>query len=105
MQDITDSEFMKEGRYLPEPMRDFHDQKDLFKAMSQLYGEPMAKHAPSWIDAQIFTVDYFLWFMASRGYTLQKCRKKGVRFKEWPKPDYSAMDAIIMGSLKSVDES
>jgi hypothetical protein len=72
--------WMKEGRYLPEFMRDFHDQKDLFKAMDEVAqrsvtnGNAYIKDV-SWIGAQVYTVDIFLWVMAKHGYTLQKTRK------------------------------
>ena len=69
-------EWMESGEYLPEILRDFHDQKDLFKVMHYLYQDnESADRSPNWIDGQIYTIDWFLWFMASRGYTLQKSRK------------------------------
>jgi hypothetical protein len=63
---------------LPEFMRDFHDQKDLFKAIHQLYSSnPDNPPIPgNWVDNHVFVMDYFLWFMAKRGYTLQKYRGK-----------------------------
>lgn len=73
--------------YLPDFMRDFHDQKDLFKGMHSLYeqqDEEKTRDKPSWAQGQIYTVDWFLWYMASRGYTLQKCRKN-VEFREFEK--------------------
>jgi hypothetical protein len=78
------NEFLKSGEYLPIILQDFHDQKNLFKSMHHLYQDnPSAERAPNWIDGQIYTVDWFLWFMASRGYTLQKSRKK-MEFREIP---------------------
>lgn len=55
-------------------MRDFHDQKDVFKAM---YFKQDCESAGdiSWVQGQIYVIDCFLWFMAKRGYTLQKSRK------------------------------
>lgn len=77
-------EWLDSGKYLPENLRDFHDQKHLFKTMHELYvGSDSLKSVPRWIDGQIYTVDCFLWFMASRGYTLQKSRKN-VDFREMP---------------------
>lgn len=32
---------------------------------------------PDWIAGQVYVIDTFLWFMARRGYTLQKVRAKG----------------------------
>ena len=78
-------EYLESGMHLPKRMRDFHDQKELFKSMHILYqdGEG-AENNPSWAQGQIYVIDWFLWFMASRGYTLQKTRKKDIEFKEWP---------------------
>ena len=64
--------WLKSGKYLPTFMRDFHDQKDVFKSIHKLYGDVDIPNPPSWIDAHVYTVDRFLWYMASRGYTLQK---------------------------------
>ena len=69
-------EWLESGEYLPEILRDFHDQKDIFKVMHYLYQDnESADRVPNWINGQIYTIDWFLWFMASRGYTLQKSRK------------------------------
>ncbi len=69
--------WLKNGEYLPRFMRDFHDQKDLFKTIF----DRVDMSDESWSNitcrqAHIFTIDCFLWFMAKRGYTLQKCRVK-----------------------------
>lgn len=63
--------WLESGEFLPEFMRDFHDQKDLFKAIHKLYGSDL-----SWVGAHVYTVDRFLWYMASRGYVLRKSRRK-----------------------------
>jgi len=68
-------EWLQSGKYLPEFMRDFHDQKDLFKAIDAVYEQDYPERV-SWIRAHIYVVDRFLWYMASRGYTLQKIRTK-----------------------------
>ena len=71
--------FLKSGEYLPDVLRDFHDQKDIFKAMHEIvkdHPEDTIKR-PSWIDGQVYVIDVFLWFMARRGYTLQRTRRKG----------------------------
>lgn len=68
-------QWLQSGEYLPEFMQDFHDQKDLFKTIHELYGDGDTSKMPNWVEAHCYTVDWFLWFMASRGYTLQKCRK------------------------------
>lgn len=66
--------WLKSGAYLPPMMRDFHDQKDVFKALYDTIVIPERLKHVSWIDAHIFAIDIFLWWMARRGYTLQKCR-------------------------------
>lgn len=74
--------------YLPSFMRDFHNQKDLFKAMHYLYeqqDDDVTAGKPNWVDGHTYTIDWFLWYMASRGYTLQKTRKKLIfrEFENW----------------------
>lgn len=74
--------WMKGGKHLPDVLRDFHDQKDLFKAMHDL----QQPSGPSELEAGAFTLDFvtgqcyvidrFLWFMARRGYTLQRSRSR-----------------------------
>ena len=63
-----------EGKHLPPFMRDFHDQKDLFKTIHERYVE--RPDGANWVQAHCYTIDFFLWFMAQHGYTLQKCRTK-----------------------------
>lgn len=67
--------------HLPKFMRDFHDQKDLFRAINaedekmRLPSEREKFPLPHWMDAHVYTVDVFLRFMAEHGYTLQRCRR------------------------------
>lgn len=75
MSDKLDS-WMKSGRYLPAPLRDFHDQKDTFKAIHEIYCENESAKEINWRQAHCYVIDMFLWFMARRGYTLQKTRTK-----------------------------
>tara|TARA_R110002033_G_scaffold42918_3_gene84218 strand:+ start:859 stop:1143 length:285 start_codon:yes stop_codon:yes gene_type:complete len=57
--------------HLPVFMRDFHAQKDLFKALSSSFEN--AEECPlNFRDGQIYTIDWFLWFMAIHGYKLTK---------------------------------
>jgi len=81
----TLSEFMENGNYLPEFLRDFHDQKDLFKRINEIVENAKAREEkvdqiirnyPDWISAHIYVIDFFLWYMAKCGYTLQKNRSK-----------------------------
>jgi hypothetical protein len=67
--------WMEKGGYLPQFMRDFHDQKDVFKTIHEIINQNEAANKIGWVDGQIYTIDVFLWFMARRGYTLQRCRK------------------------------
>jgi hypothetical protein len=72
-------EFLDNSEFLPEFMRDFHDAKSLFKLLDRAVQARNTKdhiQLPNWIAAQMYTVDVFLYFMAKRGYTLQKSRKK-----------------------------
>jgi len=90
-------DWLKSMEYLPEFMRDFHDQKDLFKTIYSLYQDSgTSESVPTWIQAHVFTIDWFLWYMASRGYTLQKSRKK-VEFREHEAyvEDFSILESIM----------
>lgn len=73
------SDWLTSGEYLPHFMRDFHDQKDVFKAMHNTIHNANENGDPR--DGQIYVVDTFLWYMARCGYTLQKSRKD-VPFKD-----------------------
>lgn len=68
--------WLKAGKYLPPVLRDFHDQKGVFKTMHERIKEDPASFIkrPDWIAGQCYVIDTFLWFMARRGYTLQKSR-------------------------------
>lgn len=67
------SKWLSSGEYLPSFMRDFHDQKDVFKAMHNTITNANDNGNPR--DGHIYVVDTFLWYMARCGYTLQKSRK------------------------------
>lgn len=79
---MTPEEYTQQLKYLPDFMKDFHDQKDIFKAIHQLYqsNESLQKMPNGWIDNHIFTIDYFLWFMGQHGYKLQKIKSKSIKF-------------------------
>lgn len=68
------SEWVREGKHLPKWLRDFHDQKDVFKTCEQVLGRHPENF--SWVDGQIYTIDCFLKFMAFHGYTLRRTRKE-----------------------------
>ncbi len=68
-------QWRNEQGHLPDFMKDFHDQKNLFKALSSSFGNQ--DECPlSFRDGQIYTIDWFLWFMAIHGYKLQKTTAK-----------------------------
>ncbi len=68
--------WMKASKYLPPILRDFHDQKDCFKAIHEIVAVERHEYAKgvAWTVGQCYVIDIFLWFMARRGYTLQKSR-------------------------------
>lgn len=75
-------EWLHSGEYLPEFMRDFHDQKDLFKALQEVVERRNEKDGLSytkdlnWVTAHVYTIDIFLWVLARHGWTLQRSRKR-----------------------------
>lgn len=78
----TVQKYLESGMYLPHFLRDFHDQKDVFKMLDDVRERSVSKNGGSYmanmsfIDAQVYTIDIFLWVMARHGYTLQKSRKR-----------------------------
>lgn len=75
--------WMNSGKYLPPALRDFHDQKDLFKAIHETIAVEDHGYCKdvSWVQGHCYVIDVFLWFMAKHGYTLQKARHK-MEFKD-----------------------
>lgn len=76
---MTTKEYQESGKHLPDFMRDFHDCKDVFKAMHAMYahgeqGKPEHERMPNFRSGMCYTVDWFLWFMALHGWTLQRSR-------------------------------
>lgn len=65
-------EYLEEGLHLPEFLKDFHDQKQIFKEIQE-----WGKNTPNnFVDNHIYTIDFFLNYMAQKGYKLQKIRSK-----------------------------
>ena len=74
-------EYLEEGNHLPEFIKNFHDQKDLFKAIYQQWkGKNEILDKINWVNAHVFIIDVFLWWMGLHGYKLQKTRKKDIEF-------------------------
>ena len=77
-------EYLNTQKNLPDWMRDFHDQKDLFKSIHSQWANKKHSHPVlsevSWVQGHQFSVDIFLWWMGMHGYKLQKDRTKNVDF-------------------------
>jgi len=71
-------DWREEGKHLPSILRDFHDQKDVFKLVHALTREKeeSAIRRPTWVEGQVYVIDTFLWCMARHGYTLQRSRAR-----------------------------
>ena len=69
-------QYNEEKKNLPDFMKDFHDQKDLFKTIYEwgLKNEHFKDLPNSWADNHVFVIDYFLWFMSIHGYKLQRIK-------------------------------
>lgn len=68
----------KEGKHLPEFLRDFHDQKDFFKFLHETLTvdeNPLTKDI-NWMQGHAYLIDCVLWKLARHGYTIQKSRAK-----------------------------
>lgn len=66
--------WLSSQKYLPKELRDFHDQKDIFRMIEDAAKklEPSSIERPNWLAAHCYVIDEFLWFMARHGYTLQR---------------------------------
>jgi hypothetical protein len=102
--------------YLPDFIRDFHDQKDLFKTIHWLCKPEKLSdtdtsfdrlQSVSWIQGQIYVIDKFLWVMAKFGWTLQRSRKRGLVFRDYyefnrarEEQEHAQFRAEFSGSIK-----
>lgn len=79
---MNKQQYCQNSLHLPEFLKDFHDQKEIFKIIQGWATDQneFNKLPNSWIDNQIFVIDYFLWCMALHGYKLQKIKSKDVEF-------------------------
>lgn len=98
--ELTLTDWLKSGEYLPAFMRDFHDQKDIFKAMH--YTITNADENGNARDGHIYVVDTFLWYMARCGYTLQRSRK-GVEFRDMEEDIEQMRKAVYSAFTKAVE--
>ncbi|MDH1104787.1 hypothetical protein N5C55_02705 [Pseudomonas otitidis] len=71
-------QWREDQKHLPEFMRDFHKCKDLFRGIEDftLLDDDHPARQVNWRQAQCYTIDVFLWFMARHGYTLQRSRTR-----------------------------
>lgn len=72
-------DFLESGKHLPPFLRDFHNQKDVFKTLWGVMdksGLPKEIQTLGWVNFHIIIIDIFLWWMAKRGWTLQRSRQK-----------------------------
>lgn len=74
-------DWMARGDHLPAALKDFHDQKEIFKLMHELQQpadgcESDPAHSLDYKTGQCYVIDRFLHFMARRGYTLQQSKKQ-----------------------------
>ena len=71
-------QWREDQKHLPGFMRDFHNCKDLFKAISEyiVCDDDHPANQVNWVQAHCYTIDVFLWFMAEHGYTLQRSRAR-----------------------------
>lgn len=104
MSDATTA-WLENGSHLPPPLRDFHDQKDLFKAVHEiinLQGNDIAQKV-DWVTGQVYVIDVFLRFMARRGYTLQRSRAR-VPFRDLDQDIRTAREARDAAASKLLAE-
>lgn len=76
---MTPQQYTESSAHLPPFLRDFHDQKDLFKTIwgrMDLSNFPEVIRELGWMNFHMVIIDIFLWWMAKRGYTLQRSRAK-----------------------------
>jgi hypothetical protein len=77
-----------EGKHLPEFLRDFHDQKDLFKYLHDsvdINDHDLIKNI-NWMQGHAYTIDIVLFILAKYGWTLQRSRSK---------QDFANLDEVI----------
>lgn len=86
--------WLRSGQYLPPVMRDFHEQKRIFKRIQEMSDRYkwLPGEQPDFRVSMCYTIDIFLWFMAMHGYTLQKTRQGvgGVRSLDETLEEYDA---------------
>lgn len=90
-----------ENGYLPKFMRDFHNQKDLFKLIQEESPETQDYYKITWVQAHVYTVDTFLRFMNEHGYRLRKVNKDAPSIEEEIIINNKRRQGIIAKALKT----
>lgn len=69
---------IRAAKHLPKFLRDFHDQKDVFKSVHYVMARnnPKTCEKVNWIDGQCYVIDVFLKFMALHGYEMRKSKAR-----------------------------
>jgi len=79
-------QWLESRKYLPMFLRDHDAQKELFKCIHSTVDIKKSVPIPiDWINAQCYVIDVFLWYMAKRGYTLQRTQNKNIEFYDLQK--------------------
>lgn len=94
------------GKYLPRFLRDFHDQKDAFKAMHSIVDVEEHEYAKSigWIAGQCYVIDIFLWHMARHGYVLRKASTK-LPFEDIETATRTRVAAMQQASVRVIESA
>ena len=83
---INFQQWLETRKYLPIFMREHNAQKELFKCIhSTVDIKKSVLTPPDWINGQCYVIDVFLWYMAKRGYTLQRTQNKNLEFYDLQK--------------------
>lgn len=96
----TIDEYRESLDYLPDFLKDFHDQKDAFKCVHEtirIENHDYCKDI-SWVEGQCYVIDIFLWWAARYGYKLQKT-KANVEFRDLDE-DIRANNSSAMEAMK-----
>lgn len=88
--------------YLPDFLKDFHDQKDAFKCVHETIRVNKHDYCKdiSWMEGQCYVVDIFLWWAARYGYKLQRTNAN-VEFEDLDEA-ISANNARAIDALKQM---
>lgn len=100
-------QWVDEGKHLPRWLRDFHDQKDVFKACERALGRPgsaSGNDGITWADGHVYTIDRFLRFMALHGYTLRRTVPDAPHIQETVAECREARNAEFLAALNAKRE-